>query len=170
MTRQVRDCLDVADSLRHEGEALTPGDLDFDEITDTVEMLLVWQAAKTQEAAAIRVARVAGEQLASLMGKGGVVVQADSVIRYKQKLEERCTDPKGLMAYATVGIADGSVRLEDVVTASAMKRTWMSEAVRDTFHEWVDKPAGLTVRPKGKAPKWIQALDEGTIIEGEHDG
>jgi len=122
-----------------------------------------------QEQAAKQVSRVAGEQLASLLGEGGAAAYGDSIIRYKKRRTERCIDPDGFTDYLTVEVKGDRVDLGDVLNPNQAKRTWMQPAVRETFFEWEEGPAGLTITPLAKAPKWLQGLNDGEVVIGDTD-
>lgn len=163
-THEVRRALDRAESVRFEGDKLTPSDVGWDDIDDIPEALDVWRHAKMQETAAKQVARVAGERLASLLGEGGAVGYGDSIIRYKKQRAERCIDPDRMIQYLTVQVKSDFVDLGDVVNPQYVKRSWMDPVVRETFYEWEDKEPGLTVTPRDRAPKFLQDLKDGEVL------
>ena len=169
MTADLRTMLDVAEMTHSEDMRLTTFDLDLDDITDPHAALAIWRAADRQAKAAKLVKDVAGIRLAELLGNGGAAAAGDIIVRYKQCRKERCTDPEGFTAYVTRAVVDGDVKLDAVWSANTAKRTWMPEAVRDTFFEWVeDDTPRLTEVPRLKAPKWLQSLADGDVIIKEH--
>ena len=163
-TDEVRRALDRAESVRFEGDKLTPSDLNWDDIDDIPEALDVWRHAKMQETAAKQVARVAGERLASLLGEGGAVGYGDSIVRFKKKRTETCIDPDGASRYMEDELANGRVQLIDIVNPNYVKRSWMSEAARDTFYRWESGDAVVSITPRDKAPKWLANLKDGDVL------
>ena len=166
---EVRRALDTADLVRFEGDKLTPADVDWDRVDDMDEAVTLWRFAQTQLVAARQVSKVASEQLASLLGEGGAYGYGDSVVRFKKKRTERCIDPERFIRYLTMQVKSDFVDLADVVNPSYAKRSWMDQAVRDTFYEWVDGEPGLTVTPIDRVPKWLQGINDGEIVQGKHE-
>ena len=160
---EVRDLLDVAEQVRHEGEQLTPTDCEWDTVDDVNVALDIWRQAKIQEAAAGQITRAAGERLSVLLGEGGAIGYGDSIVRYRMQRVERCHDPEGFIDYLTLLVKTDDVHLGDVINPDAAKKSWMDDSVRDTFYEWHDKEPGLTIVPKSKAPAWLQDLPDGEV-------
>ena len=170
-TATVRNGLDTAQRIHVEGEPFTPDDMGIDDIVDIDEAVDVWRAADRQLRAAKQVKAAAGIQLASLLGTGGAAMIGDTVVRYKLGRTERCHDPDGFTAYCTNEIVERRVKLGDVINPSYAKKSWMDPAVRDTFYEWVDDEApSLTETPRGKAPKFLQHLQDGDVFVKQPKG
>ena len=164
---EVRDLLDVAELTRFEGDRLTVEDCEWELIDDVQVALDVWRQAKMQEQAAKQLSRVAGERLASLLGKDGAAAYGDNIIRYKTRRTERCHDVNGFTDYLTQLVKTDDVDLGDVLNPNTAKRGWMQKSVRDTFFEWIDGEPGLSIVPMSKAPKWLQGLSDGEVVLGE---
>lgn len=161
----IDNAIRIARKTHVEGETLTPTDIGIDDITDIQEAIDVWRTADHMLKAIRQVKTAAGAQLASLLGEGGAAMVGDTVIRYEQGRKERCIDPDGLAAYATNELFERRVRIADIVTPDKMKVSWMSDAVRDTFHEWIDDDGpSLTEKPRGKSPLFLQGLKDGDVI------
>ena len=159
----VRDALDIVERIHVEGEPVTPNDLGFDDYTDEQDAIDLWRRAKRQEAAAKLVAQAAGAQLASLLGEGGAARIGDRVVRYARKRTERCIDPDGAAAYITQKLSDGDVEFSEVVNPQYAKRAWMDDAARSTFYDWEDGDEALSDVALDRAPKFLQALEDGEV-------
>ncbi len=165
----VNECLEVARSMRYEGDKLTVADLGFDLIDDIDWAVDVGRDAQNQTTAAKQVERVAAERLAVLLGDGGAVGFGGGVYRYRRGWSERCIDLDGFYDYTASQLACG-MRLSDVFNANTAKKSWMRKATRDTFFERTrdDEPT-LAYTPPGKVPKFLQHLGDGNIFTKETD-
>ena len=77
---------------------------------------------------------------------------------------------RGFTEYVTRQVAAGEVRLSAVFNPNQAKKSWMSEAVRDTFFEKVDNDEpGLVEIPVVKAPKFLQGLESGGVLFGKDE-
>ncbi len=166
----VNECLEVARSMRYEGDKLTVTDLGFDLIDEIGTAVEVWRDAQTQTTAAKQVERVAAERLAVLLGDGGAVGFGGGVYRYRRGWSERCIDLGGFYRYLAYHVMNETVNLRDVFNANTSKKSWMSEATRDTFFERTrdDEPT-LAYTPQSKVPKFLQHLTDGDIFTKETD-
>jgi hypothetical protein len=62
----------------------------------------------------------------------------------------------------------GELRVRDLFNPNTSKKAAMPEALRDTFFDRTrNKDAALVVTPVGKAPKFLQALDDGDVWKAE---
>jgi len=166
----VRAALDIAERIHVEGEELTPDDIGIADITDMTEAITVWRAAQRQSAAAKQVKDAAAMKLAELLGDGGAAAVGDVIVRYRLGRKERCIDKLGALEYASDAIRQDYVPLGDVVNPDYMKRSWMSQAVRDTFYEWYDDEyPRLSETPRDRAPKFLQDLADGDVFTKETD-
>ena len=165
-----RVCLSIAEMTRYEGDKLTVEDLAFDLIDDIDTALDVWRNAQNQRTAARQVERVAAERLAVLLGDGGAVGFGGGVYRYTRGWSERCIDLDGFYDYTTQQVTLDEVRLSDVFNANNGKKSWMGDAVRDTFFERTrdDEPT-LAYTPQSKVPKFLAHLGNGDIFTKETD-
>lgn len=165
--RDVRGMLDAAARLAYEGEAPTTADLEIDDVTDMDEAVSLYRAAVRQAAAARNVERAAGAQLAGLLGRGGAVRLGPNVVRYQKGWQERCIDHDGFAEALRRMAAEGAIDVGKLVNPNATRKTAMPQAMRDTFFEKVDDPvASLKVVPIDRAPKFLQALEEGGVVLG----
>ncbi len=165
MTYTIRKDVEVVLRIHVEGEPLLPDDLGYDEIDDMDEAIDVWRRAQRYAHAAKLVADTAGVRLAELLGEGGAARIGDSIVRFRVKKTERCINPDGFAAFLTGEVKGDRVDIANVLNPNDAKRTWMSEATRDTFFEWHhDDHPSLTVTPIDKAPKYLQALEDGAAI------
>jgi len=156
----------TAERVRFEGEGMTPGDVLWDSLDDVEEAMALWRAAQARLAATKEAARVAGEVVAGIIGNGGAFGYGDSVVRYKKGGKSVCIDPNGVIGLLTMRVKDDTVDLGDVVNPQYVKRSWMDDAVRDTFYEWVeDDEASLTIVPPGRVPKFLQHLGDGEVFQ-----
>ena len=166
-TYDARDMLTVATRTSHEGEPLTPEDLELDQITDPNQALDVYRHAVMQRQAAAAVEHAAGQRLAELIGEGGAARYGDNIVRYHRGWRERCIDPDGFWDGVTLLASGGQVRVRDLFNPNDVKKTPMPEALRDTFFDRTrnDDPT-LQLTPLAKAPKFLQGLTEGQIWIG----
>ena len=162
---EVRDLLDIAEAVRFEGDKLAPEDCEWDAVDDIQVALDIWRQTKIQEAAAKQLTRVAGERLAELLGNGGAAAYGDNLVRYRMRRTERCADVSGFVDYLTLLVKAGDVDLVDVLNPNSAKKGWMSKAVRDTFFDWHDDKPGLSMIPMSQAPKWLQGLSDGEVVQ-----
>ena len=165
----VKECLDVAAMTRYEDDKLTVEDLRFDLIDNVGSAVEVWRDAQNQTTAARQVERVAAERLAVLLGDGGAVGFGGGVYRYKRGWSERCIDHNGFYDYVAVCVNEG-LSLARVFNADRAKKSWMGDAVRDTFFERTrDNEPTLAYTPQSKVPKFLQHLGDGDIFTKETD-
>jgi len=164
----VRGMLDTVEQIHTEGEPLSTEDLDLHTVDDALEMVELWRAAKRQADAARQVLTTCGTRLAELLGDGGAAAIGDNIVRYGLGRTEKCIDPEGVAAYLQQAVASGEVQVGDVVNPTYVKRSWMSDAVRDTFYQWVDDDAPkVTVVPRDRAPKFLLNLSDGEVRKGK---
>jgi hypothetical protein len=160
----MRDLLTVAERVGYEGEPLTPEDLDLDLIDDPQDALGMYRRAVMQRQAAQAVEHAAGQRLAELLGEGGAARYGDNIVRYHRGWRERCIDPAGFWDGVALLESADELRVRDLFNPNTSKKTAMPEALRDTFFDRVrlDDPA-LTVTAADRAPKFLQALDDGDV-------
>lgn len=160
-----RSALEVAEKVHVEDEALQPGDVDLDQVQDVTDAVRCLRAAERQEAAAKAVLGAARQRVAEILGEGGAVRVGNTVVRFKRTSTERCIDPEGAAAFIGGEIAAGRVQLGDVVNPTYVKRTWMDQAVRDTFYERVEaENPTVTSTPIDRAPRFLQDLEDGQAL------
>lgn len=164
-THDVRLMLDAAELYTHEGEAPTPEDFELDAIDTAMDALKVWRAADRQLQAAKRVREAAGVRLAQLLGDGGAAAIGDNIVRYRVSKAWKCVDPEGWNAFVGNRIMNEELEPLEIVNPDYAKRTWMGDAVRDTFYELVeDDHPSLTIVPRDRAPKFLQDLGDGEVL------
>ncbi len=165
MTWNVHTAVDVYRKTHVEGEKLTTSDLELDQIDDVHEAIRCWEAADDLMRAAKIVKAVAAVRVGQLLGKDGAARTGDRIIRYRHVRSEKCIDPAGVVSYLTSQVKNDEVDLGDVMNPQYMKRTWMSQAARDTFYEWneAEEPTVASVAVD-RAPKWLQELGDGDVI------
>ena len=164
--------LQVVTKVHTEGDPVTPADVDLDLIENVPDAILTYRAAKAQARYAQQVAGAAGQRLAELLGEDGAARVGDDVLRYRVPRSERCLDPGGVVAYLTTEIKGDRVDLADVINPTYIKRSWMSDAVRQTFYVWEegDHPT-LATTIADKAPQWLTKLlpSDGDYLQRRND-
>jgi hypothetical protein len=164
----MRDLLTVAERVGYEGEPITPEDLDLDLIDDPQDALGMYRRAVMQRQAAQAVEHAAGQRLAELLGEGGAARYGDNIVSYHRGWRERCIDPAGFWDGVALLASGNEVRVRDLFNPNDVKKSPMPKALRDTFFDRTrNTDATLVVTPVGKAPKFLQALDDGDVWKAE---
>ena len=165
MTWNVHDAVSVFRKTHVEGEALTTSDLALDQVDNLAEAVRCWEAADELLRAAKIVKAVTAVRVGQLLGEGRATRSGNRILRYKINRKERCIDPDGAIDYLMTSVKRDGVNLADVVNPNDLKRSWMSDAMRQTFYEWVpdDEPT-VTATAIEYAPKFLQELDDGDVV------
>ena len=160
----MRGLLTVAERVGYEGEPLTPEDLDLDLIDDPQDALATYRRAVRQRQAAAAVEAAAGQRLAELLGEGGAARYGDQIVRYQRGWKERCIDPDGFWQGVALLESADELRVRDLFNPNTSKKAGMPEALRDTFFDRVqDDDPKLSVTAADRAPKFLQALEDGDV-------
>ena len=156
-----------------------PDDLDGDDIATHLELadggdevrlhqLIDLEAKLAAYAATVRALRTWTQgQAARLLGEKGAVRVGDTVWRYTARTVETCVDPDGFFGW--LRSPDGQTVLDRILNPNMVKKGSLPEAVRDTFFVREEGPARLVSMPVEKAPKFLQALDDGAVRWGQRD-
>ena len=165
-TRQLLNLIEVVDKLHPEGEPVTVSDLDL-ETSDVPDAVELHRTAVRLRHALDAIESALGVQLAALLGDGGAVRYGDTFFRYHRGWKETVNDPGAFWEMVRTFDAKGDLRIEDLFNPDYVKKTPLPAAIRDTaFTKRRDDDPRLTAVPYDRAPKFLQALEDGDYTLG----
>lgn len=160
----VLNALEVYITVHTEGEDLTPADIDLD-LAEIDEAVDVMREAERVQAAMAQIVKACRQRVGEVLGEGGATRRGDTIYRYNRKNEEHVIDADAASAYFTERVRQGQLEVGDLVNPQYVKRSWMDDAVRDTFYvrQKAEDPTVIAI-PIDRAPKFLQRLEDGQAV------